>query len=74
MQNKVAVYVADEDVSKWMLFQQYYSPFSVLVSAGVFSVRNGSVSLHFDREGVLKTINRADILYSERYGDNTPII
>lgn len=70
----IAIYVADADAAKWLVFQQHYDTFDILVNSGVFNVRNGSVSLHFDREGVLKTINRADLLYSERYAgvENRP--
>jgi hypothetical protein len=69
---EVAVYIPDEDASKWILFQQYYDPFTVMVNHGVFGVKNGSVALHFDHEGVLRAINRADILYSRKY-ENTGV-
>lgn len=70
-QIEVAVYMLDEDAQKFMLFQQYYEPFSIMVNRGVFSIRNGSASLHFDQEGILKNIERFDVLYDRRFS-NTP--
>ena len=64
---KIAVYIPDEDAEKFLLFQQYYATFSLLVENGVFDIRNGSAVLHFDKKGELLAINRADILYSKRH-------
>lgn len=64
---EVAVYMPDEQAQKFLLFQQYYEPFSVMIDYGVFAVRNGSVALHFDSVGVLQTIQRADYLYSRKH-------
>lgn len=64
---QIAVYVADEEAQKFLLFQQYYEPFTVLLDSGVFNIRNGSAILHFDNEGTLQAINRADVLYSRRH-------
>jgi len=55
------------DVNKWKLFQQYYDPFTVIVNAGVFSIKNGNAVLHFDNLGTLQTIERGDILYSKKH-------
>lgn len=64
---KIAVYIPDEDAQKFLLFQQYYDVFSLMVESGVFDIKNGSAALHFDKNGELLAINRADILYSKRH-------
>ncbi len=64
---KIAVYVADQEAGKFLLFQQYFEPFSIMIDADLFSIRNGSATLHFDSNGTLQTINRADVLYSRRH-------
>ena len=64
---KIAVFVADADAEKFLLFQEYYEPFTAMVDSGVFSIRNGSAIMHFDNDGVLQAINRADVLYSRRH-------
>ncbi len=65
--DQVTIFVEPIDVTKWRLFQQYYEPFTVMIDYGVFGVKNGAVSMHFDSQGVLQTIQRADVLYSKRH-------
>jgi len=66
-QAKIAIYVPNEEAQQFLLFQEYYNQFVLLVEHGVFDVRNGSVVLHFDKHGDVLAINRADILYSKRH-------
>lgn len=61
------IFVEPVDVRRWALFQQHYEPFNVMVDYGVFQVKNGAVSLHFDSNGLLQTIQRADVLYSRKH-------
>jgi len=63
---KVAVFVPDEDAQKFLLFQQYYKEFTLLLESGVFGQKNATVSLDFDKDGVLKSIRRNDFLYTTR--------
>jgi len=65
--DKIPIYIADDEAVKFLLFQEYYETFMVLINSRVFDVRNGSVTLNFDKNGTLKTINRSDILYSYRH-------
>ncbi len=67
MENKIAVYVLDEDAQKFLLFQKHYDLFSLLLERGVFDQKNSAVTLHFDAHGVVQTISRADFLYSKRH-------
>jgi len=64
---KIAVYIPDSEAQKFLLFQEYFEPFSIMIESDVFSIRNGSAILHFDSNGTLQTINRADVLYSRRH-------
>jgi len=64
---KVAVYIADDDAKKFLLFQEHYDVFSVLLDKDVFDQKNATVSLHFDHQGVLQVIQRADYLYSRKH-------
>lgn len=61
------VFLIPAEATKFILFQKYFETFSTLVDYGVFDVRNGSVALHFDSQGVLQTIQRADYLYSRKH-------
>lgn len=63
----ITIFVEPLDVSKWKIFQQYYDSFTIMVDYGVFDVKNGAVSMHFDSQGVLQTIQRSDMLFSRRH-------
>jgi len=63
----IPIYVADEEAAKFLLFQQHYDVFCLLLEAHVFDVRNGSVTMHMDNDGAIKAINRLDVLYSHRH-------
>ena len=65
--SEVAVYLLETEAEKWRLFQAHYESFSIMVENGIFSVRNGSVALHFDHQGTLQTIQRADVMYSRKH-------
>lgn len=65
---EVAVYLPDEQAKMFLLFQEHYDKVSVLLKSGAFSVKNGSVVMHFDQDGSLKAVNRADYLYSQQHG------
>lgn len=67
METKIAIYIPDEEAKKFILFQKYFDPFSLLVEKKVFEQKNASISLHFDNQGILQSINREDILYSKRF-------
>ncbi len=59
----------DEDVKKFLVFQEHYDVFSLLLDRGVFNIRNGSAALHFDANGILQAVQRADYIYSRKHED-----
>lgn len=59
----VTLLLPAEEAKKWLLFQQYYDIFSLLVEQGTFTVKNGNVILNFDPNGELKSISRNDMLW-----------
>ncbi len=67
MSEQIAIYVPDEEARKFLQFQEHYDEFCLLLESGVFDVRNGSVTLHMDKQGAIKAINRSDVLYSARH-------
>lgn len=64
---KIAVYIPDQEAAQFLLFQEHFEPFSIMIDAEIFAIRNGSATLHFDSNGTLQTINRSDVLYSKRH-------
>ncbi len=67
MMQQVTILIPEQKSKKWLLFNQNYETFSIMLDKGVFNVKNGNVVLHFDNNGMLQTIERADILYSKRF-------
>lgn len=65
----IAVYIPDEEAKKFLVFQQYYEPFSLMLEKKVFEQKNCFVSLFFDQNAVLQTIERKDYLYKRRFDD-----
>lgn len=47
--------------------QEYYDMFMLLLGRGVFNQKNAAITLHFDNNGALQTIQRADFLYSKKH-------
>lgn len=69
MENKptIAIYVPDNEAKQFLVFREHYDIFSILIEKKVFDTRNGSVALHFDNNGTLQSIQRADFMYSRRF-------
>ena len=64
---EVAVYLPDEDAKKFLLFQEHYDLFSLLLERGVFEQKKASVILDFDHTGMLQSIRRNDFMYSRQF-------
>jgi len=67
MINEITILLPEAEAKKWLLFQEYYSTFALLVDKGVFGQKNASISLNFDSHGTLQTIQRNDFLYSRKH-------
>ena len=67
MTEKIAIYIPDEEAKLFLAFQEHFETFNLLLDHGVFDVRNGSVTMHMDKNGAIKAINRSDVLYSARH-------
>jgi hypothetical protein len=67
MEQTTQLFLIPAEAQQFMLFQAHYEPITVLLDADVFSIRNGSATLHFDHTGTLQTIQRSDYLYSRKH-------
>lgn len=47
-------------------FQRFHETFALLCSKGVFDMRAGSVTMHFDFQGNIQKIERHDSLFDAR--------
>lgn len=62
----IAIFIPDEDAKKFLLFQEHYDIFTLLLEKGVFTNKNATILLDFDKFGELKSIRRNDFLFSTR--------
>ena len=65
--NEITILMTEEDAKLFVLFQEHYDTFKMLVERGVFDQKSAAVTLHFDSVGTLQVINRADTLYSRKH-------
>lgn len=63
----ITIIMPEGDAKLFILFQEHYATFKLLVERGVFDQRNAAVTLHFDSAGTLQVIQRADSLYSRKH-------
>lgn len=63
METKIAIYIPDEEAKKFLMFQEYYDVFSLMLEHKVFEQKGATLLLHFDKFGKLRNISRQDVLY-----------
>lgn len=64
---ETVIQLTDEDAAKFVLFMKHYDMISTLVEKGVFEQKKAAITLHFDHNGTLQTIQRADFMYSKQF-------
>lgn len=69
MENKetTTLFLIPTEVQKFLLFQEYYELFNILLTHKVFEQKNATVLIDFDHEGILKSIRRNDYMYSRKF-------
>lgn len=65
--NEIAIYLTQDEAEEFKEFQKHYEIFTLLINKNVFDQKNSSVTMHFDHQGTLRTIQRADVLYSKKH-------
>lgn len=64
---EVTILLPEEEAKMFLLFQEHYDTFRLMLERGVFDQKNAAVTLHFDNAGTLQVIQRADSLYSRKH-------
>jgi hypothetical protein len=65
----VTIYLSDEDAVKFKQFMANYDKIKVLLDSGALNQKSASISLNFDHNGILQTVQRADLLYSKKFAN-----
>ncbi len=63
---QITVFLTTPEAIQFRSFQQFHETFFLMVKAGVFELKNGSVTMHFDSNGVIQKIERKDNLFDAR--------
>ncbi len=56
--NLTPVFLTPEDVLVFQAFQKHYTLIGLLDSLDVFGIRNGSVTIHFDTNGKIGSVDK----------------
>lgn len=64
MDKRTTVYLDEEVAGKFVLFQQYFIPFEVMIQANFFEQRAATLVTRIDKDGKIRDISRTDLLYS----------
>lgn len=56
IENRITVEMSEEDAASFVKFRRFQSIFETLEMEGAVDVKNGSVTLHFDKFGKIRTI------------------
>lgn len=59
--------LTEEDAAKFVKFMEYYDMFNLLLRSNVFEQKRATIALNFDHNGILKSIQRADFLFTDKF-------
>lgn len=58
MDTTIAVYLSEEEATRFVAFQKRYSFIKLLDDIGAFDIKSGSVTIHFDNIGQIGSIDK----------------
>ncbi len=61
--NTELTFLSPDEMQKFMLFKKYFKKFDVLMKSKVFTQKGSAITIHFNKEGEIKKIDREDHLY-----------
>ena len=70
----ITIFLTPPEVLLFKDFQQYHDTFTLLCQKGVFGIKNGSATIHFDNNGFVQKIERHDSLFDSRIDNKQKIM
>ena len=61
--NLINVSLTNEDAILFVEFRKLQDEFMILRKNGIFDVKNGSITIHFDSEGLVRKIETNEIKF-----------
>lgn len=65
-ESNVTVFLTTPEALMFKDFQAFHATFALLCKSGVFDIKSGSATLHFDALGQIQKIERHDSLFDGR--------
>lgn len=62
----VTIILTTPEAIQFRNFQQFHETFALLCKSGVFDMKNGQATIHFDAQGNIAKIERKDSLFDVR--------
>lgn len=63
MEQQLTIFLTPIEVDLFKSFREHQTDFMLLKSNGIFDVKNGSMTIHFDAEGIVRKIETNKILF-----------
>jgi len=63
LNNEVTIFLTPIDVELFRSFREHQTDFMVLLDNGVFSMKNGSLTIHYDDKGLVRKIESNQIKF-----------
>jgi hypothetical protein len=63
---QVTIFLTTPEAQMFKDFQQFHKTFQLLCEKGVFDIKAGSATIHFDNNGFIQKIERHDNLFDAR--------
>lgn len=56
-----ALYLTQDEVEQFILFQKRRAFMGLLESMGAFNIKDGSITIHFNHMGEIKTVDKHEV-------------
>ena len=65
-QEQITIFLTPPEATLFKSFQEYHKTFTLMCQKGVFGIKSGSATIHFDNNGFIQKIERHDSLFDSR--------
>ena len=56
-----------EEAERYKEFCRHYKNMNVLLKSGFFSTKNGSIIAHFNNDGVINSLQKSEVVYTDKF-------
>ncbi len=63
---QITIFLTPPDAELFKSYQEFHQTFALLCKSGVFDIKSGSATIHFDNLGVIQKVERHDVILDKR--------